>query len=205
MEEKKGYIKWILALLLLLLLLLSFNSIGIIDLDLSSHGDGNTYRGGVSSFLMSLGILESYDYTDKFTGESYCFDDACWDIADDRYGACLAEFGDDPVCEDEYIEYLISECQRRCEEEVYVWDGTPVTDIGAFAETAFPDFYGLCETRCSSFIWDGTWVSQPDKVGCENSFLIFCGTNSMTSAADVCTTIGKVWECSFTDATCSEP
>ena len=103
------------------------------------------------------------------------------------------------------MEYLLAECTVRCEEEIYVWDGTPVTDIGTFAETAFPDFYGLSEARCSSFIWDGTWVSQPGKVGCEDSFFIFCDTNSMTSAGEVCTTVGKVWECSFTGATCSEP
>lgn len=205
MEEKKGYWKWIIALLVLLLLLISSQSLGIIDLDLESHGHGDTYKSGFSSLLISLGILEDYDYIDKFTGDTYCFDDACWGIADDVYATCLAEFGDDPICDDEYMEYLITECPVRCEEEVYVWDGTPVIDIGAFSETAFPDFYGLCETRCNSFIWDGIWISQPDKIGCENSFFIFCDSNSMTSAAEVCTTIGKVWECSFTEATCSEP
>lgn len=178
---------------------------GIIDIDISSHGHGDTHKGYIDSMMISLGIFEDYDYVDKFTGESYCFDNTCWDEVEMGFYMCMETYGDDdPICEDEYLEILISECSIRCEEEIFVWDGNPVTDIGAFSEMAFPNFYRLSEERCRSFIWDGIWTSEPDKIGCEDSFFIFCNSNSLISAKEVCTTIGKVWTCSFTEAICSE-
>jgi len=189
------------ALLLLMLLLLPF--INVIGIDFSSHGHGDYKKGYVSSILQSLGIRENYDYTDKFTGESYCFNDDCWARLDEEYWECCT--GDDycPECEEAYDTALLEECPERCEEEVYMWDGSPVTDLGAFAQMAFPDSYASWETYCTIWFMDGTWVSETNKVGCEGAWWLSCSSNSMQSAGEVCETIGKTWTCEGGSAYCS--
>lgn len=232
MAEKKER-RWVFVLLfiaIIAIVLLFTQSIGLTALDFSSHGHGNIHSGMFSSLGKSLGILEDYDYVDEETGEAYCFNSECWDDADDEYDACLAEYAEfsqdvsidisflemvpavsaiargemGTACDEAYLDMLIDECSQRCEEEVYEWDMTPVTDLGLFAETAFPDFTSNAEFSCESWFSGGTWISRPDKVGCEDGAWIFCGSNSIASAGEVCETIGKVWTCSFNEATCSE-
>jgi len=190
------------AILLLLLLLMPF--VGMIGLDISKHGHGDYEKDRTSSFLQSLGIRENYDYVDKITGESYCFNDDCWDRVEEEYWGCCPDDDYCPECEEAYEETLLGECTERCEEEVYMWDGTPVTDLGAFAQTAFPESYVKWDTFCTMWFIDGEWVSEVNKVGCVGAWWLSCDSNSMTSAGVVCETIGKTWTCDGMSAYCSE-
>jgi len=153
-----------------------------------------------------------YDCHDEcsITQSNYCSDHS-GGIYTDEYEYCMASYSDEIIaCEDEceavYEETLMSECNEECEEEIYTWDGTPVNDLGAFAVVAFPDFAGRSELICEDWIMNGEWVSQTDKVGCINVdgiLWIYCNSNSLTSAGEVCETIGKTWTCSEVEAFCS--
>jgi len=213
----------------LILLLLLLDCSGNMALDISSHGHGSTNKGGGESFLQSLGITDDYDYTDE-EGDNYCFNDECWDNADEEYERCVAEegyyfapadysspFEIIPVayamtegydardeCEEEYWRTLTTECSQRCEEEVFMWDGSPVNNLGLFANASYPDFTSQSAISCEFWVIGGEWVSQADKVGCIDGDWIFCDSNSLTSAKTVCEQIGKVWTCSFNEAFCSE-
>jgi len=217
--KKRNWI-WIILVLIFLIAFILLLSVKIHKIDLSSHGHGDIKRGFFSSLFTTLGITENPDYIDDF-GESYCFNDDCWDNAEEEYDACCGDeiipfgipivyigggiFGGCSIeCEEEYQDTLINECSERCEEEVYTWDGTPVNNLGEFSRTAFPNFMRDSESMCESFVIGGTWVSNQDKVGCEDSTLMFCDTNSLTSAGEVCETIGYTWECSLTGVYCEK-
>lgn len=177
-------------------------------------------------------VEEDYDYIDEATGEAYCFDDECWDEKEEEYERCMTEVmpevdfvsfsGSQQLvnsislvgidydftsgCEDAYYDSLVTECSIRCESETYVWDGTPVTNLGAFAENAFPNFVSNSRMFCNSWLFfageAGIWTQNANKIGCENVFLLYCDSRSLESAAEVCETIGKTWTCDFTQAYC---
>jgi len=228
-KKKEERNKWIIPIIIIIatiLLFLFLNRVGIISIDVSSHGHGNYSTNVFSSIAKSLGLMQDYDYIDDETGEGFCFDDECWDRIEAEYDECVRgsmEFSapeilsyieitpsvcaivtDEPdVCEEEYETSLRRDCPVRCESENYVWDGRAVTDLGDFSRTAFPDSMEIFEMQCTFFIVGGEWVSQPDKVGCIDGGWIWCDSNSLNSAKDVCELIGKVWICDGTQATCS--
>lgn len=126
-----------------------------------------------------------------------------------------------------YDEENYTHCERGCETEVvnaeiemgcilYVnetsaWDGTPVTDIGAFYRGRFPISVLRLYYKCTGFFAAGDWVETPEKIGClDFDFFDFMGEDTcgddegIVSAKNVCDTIGKVWSCTALDISCSE-
>lgn len=138
----------------------------------------------------------------------YCYE-TVENIYSDEYDDCMYSFEDGILvceritCEDNYMETLLSDCSIRCEGEIYVWDSTPVTNLGEFAETAFPNFVFRSSLICNDWIMSGEWVSESDKVGCLDAGWIMCDSDSLTSAGEVCETIGYTWTCSNEEAFCS--
>lgn len=232
MKKKKN--KWITPVLIvssLILMLLLLNCSGKINIEVSNKGHGEIHKDFISSLGQSLGIIEDYDYTDE-EGNNYCFNNDCWDRVNEEYEECLGgelmfsppdyyhyfelipsacAIGIDPLeeaCEEEYFDSLMAECTERCEEEIYIWDGTPINNLKDFSETAFPNFIEQAESSCTFLAFmgfGGTWVSQPNKIGCTDCMWIStCSSDSLTSAGEVCETIGKDWTCGDNQAFCSD-
>jgi len=231
--KTKIIISGIIVGVLILLMFLFFSSIKLSKLsalDISSSGHGEISQSSWSSFLVSLGISEGYDYVDD-EGVGYCFDDVCWFNAEMEYEACLdggemvllsspnvdavfnfltimpsvcaiADGGLEDVCEEAYQNTLMNDCTTECREEVYMWDGTPVTNLGEFAETAYPDFISRTSLNCESWLMGGNWVSTTTKVGCTDATFIMCDGESITDAKEVCEVIGKSWTCNFNEVYC---
>jgi len=107
-------------------------------------------------------------------------------------------------CMDLYWDSLTHECRIVCEEELYVWDGSPVNDLGSFLGYAYPDARHRWINRCEGWLHEGTWVEEADEVGCVNARLLTCDSESIMSAQDVCGEIGKTWQCNETDITCED-
>jgi hypothetical protein len=220
-KNKKRLVYLILGILLITFMLFFLISVGKIRLDFKSYGHGEYLRSGGASFLKALTIFGNYDYIDE-TGEGYCFDEECWEEADLEYDLCCGEiaysinqrgifyvgmgeldFGECPIeCEEEYEEKLLNECAVRCEEETFIWDGTPITNLGEMSREAFPNFMYKSETFCNSIFIEGNWIENEDAVGCTDAFFIFCDTRSLESAQEVCEGIGKSWTCDFSQAIC---
>lgn len=211
------------------MLITLFNYKGI-NIDLKRYGHDTTSQGRISSLLHSLGIPRDFDVI--IDGESMCLDYECWAMADAEYEACIAgdgdielrQFTDTPfsiipaayaiaddyydsdACDTEYDLMLRDECQIPCPQEVYVWDGTPITDVNSFFETNYPEFYARSASKCTFFIYDGTWVASSTKIGCVD-FNFFmestCTSASISSAKNVCETIGKTFICTDGDISCN--
>jgi len=97
-------------------------------------------------------------------------------------------------------------CRYETENESYVWDGTPVTDVNAFFENGYSMFYGESKSHCLSWFRGGTWITTVEKVGCID-YRFFaeygCRTESIASAKTVCETIGGVFICEENDISCN--
>ena len=201
MIKKKIWIP-ILVLIILFIVSISFlQSASFLRLNTQNIGHGKYSSSGLISLFKSLRILENIDYTDE-SGEEYCFDNMCWISAEIDYGRCIDEFDDEDLCDGLYWEILLNDCSQRCGEEIYTWDKNPVNNLGEFSETAFPDFITRSSLICNDWFIGGEWISTPDKVGCIDAGWIMCDSNSISSAGDVCDTIGYTWTCSNEAAFC---
>lgn len=225
----------LLLLFIISIIILRSSGLIYMNPDLKSYGHGDISKSSGDSFLTSLGISRTPDYYDEGTGETYCFEPECWIYAEFEYEDCIddldfVEFsrpneiysyfeiipavsaivpdddGEEDLCDDIYWDTLTTECAIECNEETYTWDGSPITDVDAFFSTNYPNFYDKSRFTCGSFIYDGDWVSEPGRVGCENGrFMGFiCDGSSPTynSARTVCETIGKTWVCDDTQVLC---
>jgi len=226
MAKKKNKIGWIISgivLALVVLFIILLQSASFLRINFDSYGHGLVSANGFTSFLQSLRILSRVDYVDDTTGEEFCFNDICWIEAEIAYEECaseepdIAEFGlglshfiivgplveeDYSECEEAYSDTLFEDCAINCEGEIYTWDETPVTDLGEFASTAFPNFVERAQLICSDWFLGGTWISTANKVGCVDAGWIYCDSRSIASAGEVCETIGKTWTCSDEEAFC---
>jgi len=210
----------IVLILLLFLVILLFISVKGINLDFSSYGHGDYSRGGFGSLFSSLGIGEDYD-VDLDGG--MCLNDDCWTEVEVLYASCCEDFevvefgigifnigegffGDvcPEECEEEYVNNL-RECQIPCEEEIYVWDGTPIGNLNNFFEYNFPVFYESSKNKCEGWLLSGNWISESNMVGCSD-FRFYtdstCSRESIASAGRVCETIGKTFICNEDKITC---
>lgn len=229
-KKKKWLVPVYVVVGLAVFLLFLTKGIGQLELDVSSKGHGDISSGSLRNLGISLGIVEDFDYVDDVTGETFCFDDECWIEAELAYENCMVDVGlefssvnydlgwfeivpavaaihhdYDPMvdlCEVAYENTLMTECSRRCEIEVYVWDGYPVTNLGLFSEEAFPNFIHDSELSCESWFIGGTWVSEVEKVGCIDAMWLSCDSESVLSAQSVCEEIGKSWVCSSNEIYC---
>ena len=217
--KKKTIISIIIGILLLFLFLFMLSSVGKLRIDLKNYGHGDYSKGSISSFLTALSISDNYDFVDE-DGTGYCFESTCWEEADDEYDECCDSEEIIPMgifliggpmiedecpeeCDEQYHTKLMDECVVECNEEVYMWDRSPIDNMGEWARHAYPNFMYKSETFCNSWLIGGTWTETSDKVGCEDAWLIFCGTRSLTSAKNVCETIGKEWTCDWSQAICN--
>ena len=111
---------------------------------------------------------------------------------------CFA-YGDLPdgeeFCDNVYEEKLVNECSIPCEQENYVWDGTPVTNIGEFYDNGFPNAVDSWEARCESWIHGGTWVQEEFAIGCTDAILMGCDSQSVISGGAVCEMVGYNFVC----------
>lgn len=206
-KKKEGnnlVVKIVIFLALLFLLFYGLRSLGMVNkIDYKGHGVGRYSSSGFENFFRSLNIwVEDYDFL--MYGEPTCVDDECMDVLIPLYTYCMETegcFDEDScaVCDDAFEEALEeADCIVECNEETYIWDGTPVTDVSGFYSRGFPNFYERVSTACTGGIFMGNWVEDAHRGGCfdfEFGAFIRCDSPSISSAGEVCETIGGTWVC----------
>ncbi len=178
---------------------------------------GTSFREGIigvnlSIFSGDIGIdFDCFDgciFLATMFGGCYDTCDTWYCDVDDESDDCLdCEYD----CDMDVWACIFDECIVPGDAETYIWDGGPVDNYGTFFEESYPIFHEQFSEYCESDFWSGTWVADSNTMGCVDADVFWyedCVFPAISSAAEVCESIGGTWtcdgDCSSADWDCEE-